>query len=337
MIDAPTTRASARFALWLACAWVLAGACFKLFAGSPNDLPPTIQDFPLLKPEWTFNLAIGIELSIVLLALSRPRVFWILLAAMFVVFDVLLVQMIQAGEESCGCFGSSVPLKPIHMLTIDTLLLAGLLVTRVWSGFPRKALGPFLVLATPLVAGLVAVPWFVFDYDLDLSPGTGGAPAELAGAGGGEGQDSGDPAEASEPTESSGPAELPDWYRFEPESWSGQLIGDLDLATLLVGGADTAWSIPAPAHVVLYRLSCDHCRQHFETLLENPILDRAVVLVNIPENADAEDVVSAVKPQGAFEYELVPLERGYGITTPVVFELDDTFTVNSVELHGKDG
>lgn len=323
MTDAPTpTRKSARLALWLACAWVAAGAFFKLFAGSPADLPPTIQDFPFLRPEWTFNLAIGVELSIVFLALVRPRPFWALLALLFVVFDVLLWQMIQAGEASCGCFGSDVPLKPIHMLVIDSALLLGLLVTRVWSGFPERRLKTALVLSTPVVAALLAWPWFWIDYGLELPPKAkpvADAPGETP-----------DPDAVADVAQPEAP-KLPDWYRFEPAGWEGQLIGDVDLASLLVGGADAAWSIPAPAHVVLYRLSCDHCREHFEKLMEEPLTDgRPVVLIQIPESTDAADVVTPVKPQDAFEFELVPLPRGYGVTTPVLFDLDEGWTITNV-------
>lgn len=321
MNDAQTpTRTSARLALWLACAWVAAGASFKLFAGSPADLPPTIQDFPFLRPEWTFNLAIGVELSIVFLALVRPRPFWALLALLFVVFDVLLWQMIQAGEASCGCFGSDVPLKPMHMFVIDSVLLLGLVVTRVWSGFPKRPLKPALVLSTPIVAGLLAWPWFWIDYGLEMPP-------QKPVVESGETKNGEDVVDVPEPEA----PKLPDWYRFEPAKWEGQLIGDVDLASFLVGGADTAWSIPAPAHVVLYRLSCDHCRLHFEKLMEEPLGDdMPVVLIQVPEDTDAADVVTQVKPQGAFEFELVPLPRGYGVTTPVLFDLDEGWTITNV-------
>ena len=41
---------------------MLAGALFKLFLGSPNQLPPVVREF-FLGPNLTFHLAITIELT----------------------------------------------------------------------------------------------------------------------------------------------------------------------------------------------------------------------------------------------------------------------------------
>jgi len=298
------SRWNARLALLLACAWVAAGALFKLFTGSPSDLPATIREFPLLKPEWTFKLAIGIELSIVILALARPRVGWLLLAALYVVFDLLLWQILRAGEASCGCFGSKVPLKPAHMLAIDSVLLVSLLASRVWSAFEKRPLRPLPLL--PLFALVIAAPWYKFRDTRVVQvvdQETGAVETQVVQG---------------------------DWYSFEPSKWEGALLADTDLAGFLSGGQDQVWSIPAPAHVILYRNSCDHCRQHFEGLLADPVVDRPLVLIRIPDDAGSEDVVAPVKPADAVEYELQVLPRGYGITTPVAFDLDDAWTVHGV-------
>ena len=66
--------------------------------------------------------------------------------------------------------------------------------------------------------------------------------------------------------------------------------------------------------------------------MEQPITDRQVVLIEVPEDTDAEDLVTGVKPVDALELRLEPVPRGYGITTPVVFDLDDTWTVQNVVL-----
>lgn len=295
---------TARLAILLAAAWVAAGALFKFFAGSPNDLPPTVQEFPLLKPAWTFRLAIGIELCVVITALLRPRIGWILLVLLFGFFDFLLWQMIQAGEESCGCFGSNVPIEPWQMMAIDTALLLGLLVGRAWRGLSKRPLKPALLVSLFLLYAIVlAAPWFQFRE-----------------------------AEVVEVVREDGAVETQvqgDWRQFVPSSWEGRMIHDTDLASYF-DPPEAVDLIPPPAHVILYRLSCEHCRDHFIELQADPIADRPLVLVRIPEPDDPSDVVSAVKPPAAVEIDLVELPRGYGITTPVTFDVDDLFMISNV-------
>ena len=82
---------------------------------------------------------------------------------------------------------------------------------------------------------------------------------------------------------------------------------------------------------------CEHCKEHFEKLMVTPIVDRPVVLVEIPENAGDEvtDVVSSIKPQALLEIKLKSMPRGYGITTPVTFDVDDLFMVENVTEHSE--
>lgn len=294
-----------RISLWVAAAWVAAGALFKLLAGSPNDMPPSVQEWPLLEPAWTFRLAIGVELCVVILALARPRVGWLALVLLFGFFDYLLLGLIRAGDASCGCFGSSIPIKPWLMMTIDSVLLLSLIVTRPWRGFrPRslkpKAMAPYL--ASMLVAA--ALPWFLF-HEAQVVTHTD--------------EDTGE-----EITEVLG-----EWHPFDPSRWEGQMIHDTDLAQFIAdeGGADL---IPVPAQVIIYRLSCDHCRLHFEHLMQEPIVDRALVLIRVPEPSNPTDVVTGVKPPAAVELTLRELPRGYGITTPVILELDEFFVIGQV-------
>jgi len=294
-----------RISLVVAALWVAAGALFKLLAGSPNDMPPSVQEWPLLEPAWTFRLAIGVELCVVILALARPRVGWLALVLLFAFFDFLLYGLVQAGDASCGCFGSSVPIKPWQMMAIDSLLLVAILVTRPWRGFQPRPLKPKAL--APYFAGMLvalALPWFLF-HEAQVVTRTD--------------EDTGE-----EITEVSG-----EWHRFEPSEWEGQMIHDTDLATFIAdeGGADL---IPVPAQVIIYRLSCDHCRLHFELLMQEPIVDRALVLIRVPEPSNPTDVVTGVIPPAAVELTLRELPRGYGITTPVIFELDEFFVIGQV-------
>ncbi len=312
-IPTPTPKPAPRgaaLALTLAATWVAAGALFKLFAGTPADLPPTIQEFPLLRPAWSFRLAIAAELCIVTLALLRPRLGARLLILMFVLFDLLLIQMMSAGDSSCGCFGSKVPIAPWQMMTIDSVLLIALLARRSWLAFPGRCVS--LVTLAPLFVVFTAFPWFKFkeaEVTITIDDETGAEQVSVDTTGA-------------------------DWHHFTPSDWEGRMLHDLDLIGFLDDpmGVDL---IPPPAHVILYRLSCEHCKEHFEGLMLNPITDRPIVLIRIPENAgDAEsDVVTAVKPQALLELSLKELPRGYGITTPVTFDVDEIYTVQDVQNH----
>jgi hypothetical protein len=316
--ETPRPAGPARIALLLAVGWLLAGALFKLLAGSPNDLPETVRDFPLLKPTWTFRLAIGTELSIALIALIRPRVGWLLIVGLFAFFDFLLYKLGAAGETSCGCFGSNAPkwLTPFVMMCIDSVLLLGVLLTRPWSRFRggSKSLKPLV----PVALVFMALPWMPFffkeaEVSTVINEETGKTVRVVEG----------------------------DFHQFTPTEWKGQVFDQLDLMQFL-DGVDDPWSafpIGVPTNVVLFRDSCEHCREHFEGLMVEPLPEGTqLVLIRIPEQGDADNVVDDVKPPDVFaELSLLELPRGYGITTPVVFDIDDeTFEVTDVYQGGEE-
>ncbi len=288
----------AAFTVRVTSLWVLTGALFKLFLGSPNDLPPSVQAF-LGGMVTTFRVAIAVELCVVILALLRPRLGWLPLVGLFLFFDAVLVPLATAGEASCGCFGSTVTISPAVMLAIDTVLLAAVLATRPWSTFAKRPLKPLLL--APLFALAILAPLMKFQ------------PVVLDDGAGEDG--------------SAGPTEG-EFYEFRTDEWEGQMLHDTDLASFV--DADV---FPIPCHVVLYRQTCEHCKAHFDKMYENPITDRAVVLIRVPDPEDTpENEVTTNKPADAFLVELPPLKRGYGgVTTPMSFEVDDLFTVGDVK------
>ena len=324
----------ARTALLLATAWLLAGALFKLLAGSPNDLPETIQNFPVLKPQWTFRLAIGSELAISAIVLLRPRIGWVLIVGLFAFFDFLLYKMGAAGETKCGCFGGNTPewLTPFVMMLFDSALLIGVLATRPWRSFgeQRPSLLPGRPLALLLIGGLVLLPWHPGFFQVATPP----APTldkDPRPAEGGLGQeDDGDGQAAVDTQSTEGGGQTGDWYGFTPSEWQGQFLGDTDIAAWIEGGADMAFTIPTPAHVVVYRSDCEHCREHFIELQQNPP-ENPIALIRVPDVNPGDDVTSDVKPPlAAVDLTLVELPKGYGITTPVLFNLDEAFMVGEV-------
>ena len=125
----------------LAALWILTGALFKLFVGTPNDLPGAVRDFAAsigVSLTTIFRLAIAIELTISVPALLRPRLLWPLVAAQLAVFCAILVPLALGGAASCGCFGSKVTIPPWVMFAIDGTLLLALLATRPWRSSPTR-------------------------------------------------------------------------------------------------------------------------------------------------------------------------------------------------------
>ena len=122
----------AHLSILLPALWLATGASFKLFAGTPKDLPPILFDLGM-NIDTVFRVAIGIEFSIVFLALLRPAVGWRLLTLQYLVFLVILAPLAASGEASCGCLGSSVTLTPLTMIGIDGALLALLLTAKPGS------------------------------------------------------------------------------------------------------------------------------------------------------------------------------------------------------------
>lgn len=309
--------APARIALLLAVAWLAFWALMKLYKGSPNDLPAQVIDMSPWGIYTTFRGVVAIELAVVAIALLLPRLGWFILAVQYTVFLVILAKLIQAGAETCGCTGSVVKLAPWQMASIDGLLLLGLLVTAPWKRLPKTKLLPLRLLALLPLLGLAV--W---------APLTKFVPVQLADITAPEdGEDAGPKGPTGPETEKI----EGDFYAFETESWEGQMIHDTDLARFL-SPPESVDLIPPPALVVVYRKSCEQCAEHIANLATNPPAT-PIVLLRVPEtDPDAQDVIQ-LRPQGAMDMELVELPRGYLITTPMSFEVDDVFMIQNVQNH----
>ena len=304
----------AKLAILVAVAWLLTGALFKLFMGNPTDLPPAVLKLSPVNAYETFRGAISIELCIALMALIWPRLGWILLVAIYVVFLALLAKLVASGAESCGCLGSSITLKPWHMMLIDGVILALLLWSRPWKrlGKTSKPLGRALLLL-PLFA--VAVVWPKLRFNEVIIP------------------DAPEPGEEVDQQANAPAAVEGDFYLFEPEKWENQIIYDIDLLHFASPPGSMA-NMPGDALVVLYRKTCEHCKTHIADLAISPPPGKQIVLVRVPEMNEAEliDIIE-MKPDGAVEFELQELPRGYGITTPLSFEVDFALMVTNVVVH----
>lgn len=270
-------------AVWLAGTWVLAGALFKLFNGTPADLPPSLRELPV-DSELLFRSAITAELLIALLAYLKPRFGWLVLVVTLLVFDGILVHLMLQGEESCGCFGADFPVPPWAMLSIDSIFLLGILLTRPWR-IRSKGAHPVLLLV--LGALLAAPPWLV----------------DLRGGGGGAGQGGETPA--------------PRWVDLAMENWVGQDVWDTQLAEVL-----DVYALPLDGLWVFYRSTCPHCATHLEEMAST-YDGSPLVLIRIVETGDTPEnrVVNAL-PSGPMVVEAeIPPGTDILLTTPAELEL----------------
>ena len=282
----------------LAALWVLTGATFKLFLGSPNDLPPVVRDF-VLGPELTFKLAIAIELSFALTALLRPRLGFVPLAMLFMVFLGILVQLVASGASSCGCLGSRVTMPPAVMMGIDATCLVAMLAARPWSAIPARR-APFALLAAVWIASWAA-PWVVISTP---------APTEAArDASSGEWRP---------------PEKLPRFAQLRPLEWVGKPIDETELAVWMDVGA-----YPQDATWVLYSATCEHCAAHLRQLANDFASDpRLYVLIRIDDETDESQFQVDMKPPG----EEAQLVTGvpYVITPPWDLTLEDGVVTDAV-------
>ena len=294
----------ARAALTLAALWILAGALFKLTAGSPGDLPPIVRETFAIDLGLKYRLAIGIELAVVATALFRPGLGWLLVMAQLLVFEVVLA--LSLGEDSCGCFGSDVPISPALMLGIDSALFLALLAARPWRGF-RGRHAP-LALMGVVVAIVAALPW-LFDREIQLEDGPQLSPNTEQG-------DTGE-------MEGSG------WIEFKLAAWEGQLVHDTPLAQFVDPN-----SLPDTGLYVLWRWDCDHCAKHLAAMAEKEHGERMIVLLRLESAGDHEGNRAVYqKPSGPFVVEVnLPPTVEYVVTTPGELDVEG-YTI----LRGEEG
>ena len=280
-----------RLAPWMVritAAWLLVGAFFKLFVGTPNDLPGVVRDLPL-DVGLTYNLAISIELALGFVALVKPSWAWFLLSGAMVVFDVILST--QLGSDNCGCFGSKITMPPWLMMVIDSGLLVGMLASRPWRNMPRAAPVPVAVIA--MAVGL-SLPWFM---DRQVSTTTLTV----------DGQDVPPPE-----TPSSG------WIASDIENWGGRDIHDSPLAQPPLRKHIDFDSFIPDGLWVFWRATCDHCAEHLAHLATTETGERIVTLVQLREKHDTEGnrAVHLLPTGGFVQNAALPESLEYVIQTP---------------------
>lgn len=267
-------------AILLASVWLAAIALLKLFAGNPGDLPKVVLDRSPFDPETTFPLAISIELAVAFVACVRPRVGWIALVGLYLVFEAVLAALIASGAKSCGCAGGAISIHPVVMSAIDGALLLFVLAMRPWSRTEGPRMGPVL-----LVAGLVVLavaPWLKVR---DRMQGGGGPPAFVV---------------------------------LHPDRWVQQVIYDVPELKdhLEPGDLD---KLPTDGLVLLWRQTCDHCKEHLAGIAGDRVQNdgtKPIALVQIKDDLDKTAIVD-VMPEGPHVTKLAfKVGPQYTIQTP---------------------
>ncbi len=298
--EPPPPRPLAAGIVRLVGLWLVVGAAFKLFAGTPNDLPPVVKDFGStlsLSIGTTYRIAIAAELVLFALALVRPRLAWLPLAGVLVLFDAILVT--QLGSDNCGCFGSKISMPPWLMMAIDSVLLLALLATRPWR-IPRGGL-PLIALPVLTLCGLV-LPWMLDREARSPVPGDEGS-TEAAGG-------------------------LRSYEVLAIDEWVGQDLGETPLAKYM-----DVYSYYPDALWVLWRSTCDHCAEHLAELAQSESGERFLVLLRLHEPHDTEaNRAVYLLPEGAFvQHADLPDTRDWVIQTPSELEVEGFQVIRAQE------
>ncbi len=280
----------ARAAVYTAAAWLIVWAGMKLFLGNPQSLPETVRDMSPFDPELTFRVAIAVELSVFCLALLKPHLGWLPLAGLYTFFVALLVPMVAAGVESCGCGGGGIKMSPIVMLSVDSALLAGILLTRPWKRIGGPGLSTLLLALG--VAASWAAPWLV----IRSSSGTD-APIVV---------------DATTGTVTSAGTKI-DYAFLDPTQWKGRAIVDVAELTKWIGPE----LLPVEGSIVFWRQSCPHCAGHLREIAAKDDGSRQFLLVQARDDLKNAREVDAM-PQGAHVTTFAfPENFEVAITTPV--------------------
>lgn len=361
----------ARFALTLSLLWLAAGALYKLFEGSPNDLPALVKNATELGALDTLRVTIGIELAVIGLVIALPRIGWFFLAGAFATFIAVLVPLVMEGAASCGCFGGNIEIDPRVMLAVDGGLLLFLLSTRPWRTLPKGS-GLGLPALLPFLAVAVIAPYGKLKQEAlpKLEPRRVGQPANVlpgapevldpatAAAVRGDNPER-DPAAVTPevavedaspggaptvaPTVEPAGSKLPEFFDLRVSDWVGQDVWGTPLTNFYEAGLAAGYGQGAflpGGHVILYRQTCEHCKAHLEKVWqevqngEPQWAGRSLVLLRLVEDKDTdENNVCKMLPEPSEKIAFPPLKRGYGITTPYSFDVDDSNLIqNPVDL-----
>lgn len=312
--------------------WILAGAVFKLYDRTPQNLPSGIRAVARM---WSIDLEllmrslIGLELFAAAAMVLVPRVARPMAIFMLSCFCAILIWEMARASTKCGCFGD-LPIQPWQMLLIDGSLLAGVIVFRYRPSTPAEeapkgGLRSILATALLLVAGLgvaFAVP---------------NPPAREQVQNGGDEENG---TRSADPTINPAPMAVPaTWYIKEAidgqqiTGWIGKPWRQLDLFRLMARWPKDMDE--GKRYVVFYSRTCEHCETMFYDDLTGP-LDAAVVAVEIPFDRTQRHGPGAWSlpwqgPPPTVEMLELPLGCSYVVTPPIALTIENGLVTCAVE------
>ena len=289
--------------------WILAGALFKLFAGSPSTLPSVVIKLGGavgLDLAFVLHFMIGVELVVIGVMWLLPSLARLAGAALLSVFMLTLVGELANGAASCGCFGT-VTVHPAITMAVDGLLLAAILVLG-----PRSKRLRFSR-TLPAVGVVAVLLWTVASFAVAFGlPAVNGRKKTHT------------PAAAKAATATAGNASQastapPGYYLPDYKSWLGRKWNDLEIAKWVRG-------LPADVdqgerYLVFYRKDCEHCHllleEHFSGQLPFP-----TTVIAVPERAGFP--TAGVLPMPCTQCSQAELPSGcdWFMQTPVVVRLN---------------
>ena len=310
-------------------AWVLTGAVFKLAERNPANLPQGIREIARgAAIDLHILLAVLISLEILAAAVMMfiPRLSRAAAAFMLSVFCLVLLNEMRIGNfTSCGCLGD-IPIKPWQMLTIDGLLLVGV-ITLGWRRSPgvQRAVGRigFAAAAVMFIAGSAAS--FGLILPERAAPIAKVDPANPLRP---------DVTPTADPTVNPNPQPVPPSYYIRPsaDAWVGQGWRDIDLFQVMPKWPKIA---PTGTHIVVfYSRTCEHCEAMFLDHLSGE-LETPVTAIEIPiSKTEMHDDHAWEMPQTKCELMELPLGCQWIITPPLALTIVDGKVTCAVEGQG---
>jgi len=344
--------------------WVLTGAVFKLVEHTPKNLPTQI---------WQRGIDVGIDLHILLAALvaiefvmvglmlfvpKLARIAAITMLSIFVL--VLLNEMRTDNFTSCGCLGK-IPVKPWQMLTIDSLLLVGVIVfgrnvpRSLWSRMACPLGAIALPLAGIIGCALVILPERASQTRIVANGKSSGSP--IGATQPDKPSDTGPQLPTTDPTIPDSPQQgpvpptpavindplknpsptpqPPSWYVQNIESWIGKPWREIDLFKLM-----PVWpkGLDDPKrYVVFYSRTCEHCEAMFMDDLIIP-LDAPITAIEIPQDRNVLTDPAAWKMPNYKHVDLAALPVGitlWMITPPLALRLENGIVTCATESEHK--
>lgn len=325
----PTLRSQIGFLLTrlVVPVWILSGAVFKLIERTPGNLPGEIWksankagiDLFLL-----LGALIFIEFAMIIFMVFSAR--WARTAAIFMlsVFCLVLLNEMRVGNfTSCGCLGK-IPVKPWQMLTVDGLLLLGVIVCG-----PARYSALAAPRWVPIAAMISIIAAFTATFGLILPERTvKGEPPVINNSDTPVVPENG--TVAVDPTVNPDPAPFPSFFAPDDlQQWVGKPWREAPIFKLMRTWPKNMDS--GTRYVVFYSRTCEHCQQMFEEDLIGPI-GASVTVVEIPASR-TQLTGDGAWPMPATQCEQLALSVGplWMITPPLAIAVKDGIIICAEE------